>query len=85
MSPVWGAVGKRIPLGVYYLVKEADIEKETVSDDVFKGKLQDMIRTQGFIVDKGTECAKAKRRESGRFKETQYSCSLGRIRLYFLY
>ena len=31
---------------MYYLVKEADIEKETVSDDVFKGKLQDMIRTQ---------------------------------------
>lgn len=46
MSPVWGTVGKRILLGVYYLVKEADIEKETVSEDVFKGKLQDMIGTQ---------------------------------------
>lgn len=94
--------------------KEADIEKETVSDEVFEGKLWGIIGTQngglnqvwgwkkaslkkrcsvllawvwasvshtrkGFIVDKGTEYVKAQRRESDQFKETQYSCSLGRI------
>lgn len=56
---------------------------------LLKGEQELTRQSKWCLLDKGTECAKVKRRESNgafdEFKESPYSCSLRRIHLYLLF